>query len=71
MCQRFNALPEAGGVLDQDSVTMKEMQVLGNVYSATERMFNAGQEVNKKLTVNDRHLLKWLDDLGLLGGIGG
>lgn len=70
MCQEFHTLPDAGGVHDQDSVMMFRMRTLASVYGSVSRLFNLGPRANKELTTAERHMLKWLDDLGVLGGIG-
>lgn len=48
------------------------MTTLKTIHKLTAKYYSLkGDEVNKALTVPERHALKRLDELGLLGGIDG
>ena len=64
-CERWSALPDAGGVMDQDAMLMHRMAALSNVYAAVVRARNAqGKEIHQ-LTRQERRILKWLMDEAL------
>ena len=66
-CEKYNSLPEAGGVLDQPFALMDKMTVLSNVYGAMSRWHNAGETAIHSLTDGERRILKSLIDMGLMG----
>ena len=67
MSQGFNnALPDAGGLLDQDYGLITRMRGLGNIYQTVERSKGLyGKEIHS-LTTNERRIIKWLLDEGLM-----
>jgi len=66
-CQRWGALPEAGGIYDQSDTQMHRMSVLDNVHRAVykkQSIINPHDIHN--LTESDRRILKWLIDEGII-----
>lgn len=45
------------------------MSALSHIYHTAERYYSLGSRVNTALSVGERHLLKWLDDMGMLYGL--
>lgn len=68
-CERYpGSLPDAGGLLDQEWRVMYRMRMAQNIYNTMTRLRSAiGKQIHQ-LTDNDRAILKWLKDLGLLYG---
>jgi len=66
-CGRYpGALPDAGGILDQDWRLMYRARVALNVYNAMSRLRGAiGKQIHQ-LTDNERDILGWLQKLELL-----
>lgn len=60
-CTRFNALPEQGGLLDQDASLMKRMGLLGNIYEATKRVRGLKGEAIHQMDPDDGRLLAWVE----------
>lgn len=66
MCQKWNTLPEAGGMLDQDARTMKQMSGVLAVHNALTRWRTLiGKQIHQ-LTEGERQILRMLKDLGLI-----
>ena len=65
-CERYKALPDPGGILDQDAGQLARMAVLSNVYSALTKLRNAHGEQIHSLTESERAILKMLVDLELI-----
>ena len=65
-CSQYNALPESGGVMDQDYQTFARMQVLLNVHGAVTRLRSSKGEEIHNLSRADRRILKMLKDQDLL-----
>lgn len=65
-CERWGCLPEIGGYLNQDYRTMRLMTSLSNVYYAISKLRNLRGEKIHTLTENDRKILKYLVDMGLI-----
>ena len=65
-CERWGALPDAGGILDQDYATMHRMTVLSNVYNAMSRLRNAKGAQIHNLSQSERRIIKSLMDEGLI-----
>jgi len=63
-CQAYHALPDAGGLLDQDWQTVYGMRVLANIYYAVSHFANAVGDQIHSLTVDERRLIRWLRDNG-------
>lgn len=66
MCERWNSLPETGGLYDQDYVTLHLATALSNIYNTISRLRNMHGEQIHSLSDNDRKMLKWLMDEGLI-----
>jgi len=67
-----NHLPADGGVLEQDAGLMARMATLRNTHRLVTKYYSLkGVEINTRLSPSERVALKELDELGLLGGIGG
>ena len=65
-CEKYHALPDAGGLFDQDYFRMMRMSVLANVHNAYARLRNMVGEQIHSLSEGDRRVLRSLRDLGLL-----
>ena len=66
MSQRFSALPEDGGLYEQDAGLLTRMSVLDNVYRAVVRLRNMQGAQIHQLTVQERKMLAWLRDEGMI-----
>ena len=55
-------LPESGGYYDQDAHTMKQMNVLMNVYRVIERLHNLHGAAIHQLTEAERAVIRELMD---------
>jgi len=65
-CQRWGGLPDAGGIYDQDALTLYRMSSLSNVYDTVKKVRSmVGKEIHK-MTLRDRRLIKYLRDEGLM-----
>ena len=65
MCQRFSAMPEPGGLLDQDAGLMGRMTTMGNVYETVQRVRGLkGAEIHN-MAPSDGRLLAWLEEMGV------
>lgn len=65
-CNRWRCAPSAGGYFDQDYFLMQRMGYFTSIYNALTKLRNSrGKEIHR-LTENERMILKWLVDLGLL-----
>ena len=58
-------LPDAGGVLDQDYITMQRMASLRNIYNAISRYSNALGEDIHRLSTGERRILRMVLDMGI------
>jgi hypothetical protein len=65
-CERWNCLPDAGGYLDQDFVTVTRMTALSNVYNAVVRIKSLTGKNIHKLTDSERRILRVLKDEGII-----
>ena len=65
-CSRYHSLPAAGGVLDQDAITLKRMQSLANVYDAVSHYVNSSGVEIHSLTEGERRVLRQLKDAKLM-----
>lgn len=64
-CQRFNALPDAGALLEQDAGLLARMTLLGSIYEAVERVRGlVGKEIHN-MRPSDGRLLMWLEKQGI------
>jgi len=65
-CERWNALPEAGGLFDQDAKLMTRMTALSNIYATVARYRSlVGREIHS-LKGSERRLLGMLHDEGMI-----
>lgn len=64
--ERWHALPERGGLLDQDYVLMDRMSALSNVYRTVARLRNLKGEQIHSLTGGERAIIRILLDNELL-----
>jgi hypothetical protein len=65
MCERWQTLPDAGGVYEQDHQTMTRMIVLSNVYNAVIAWRAHGGERIHYLPEQVRLILRRLQDDGI------
>jgi hypothetical protein len=65
MCERWQSLPEAGGVYDQDQQLISRMIVLSNVYNAVTAWRTHGGEKIHYLSEQTRTILRRLQDEGI------
>lgn len=64
-CERYNCLPDAGGMHDQDYALIYRMNTLNNVYNTAQRVANMkGAEIHK-LTQSELRLIAFLRKEGL------
>lgn len=66
MAHNYSALPDAGGLYDQDARTMNYMSTLGSVYHAVKRIRGAKGEAIHNLSDDDRATWQKLIDLGVM-----
>ena len=67
-CERWNALPETGGMLDQDWRLIVRMNTTQNVYNTMSHLRNLKGDQIHSLTSGERKILTYLRDEGLLYG---
>lgn len=65
MCMRYDALPEPGGLFDQDAGLMGRMSVLGSVYDTVQRVRGLVGDRIHDMRPDDGRLLVWLDEIGV------
>lgn len=65
-CNRWNCLPEAGGLLDQDWSLITRMNAAQNVYNVVSKLRNMKGAQIHALTDGDRRILRYLKDIGVL-----
>jgi hypothetical protein len=58
-------LPEAGGVLEQDYITMRRMTVLKNVYQVVSRMASLQGARIHTMSQDERRMVRYLRDVGV------
>ena len=66
--KKWGALPEGGGMMDQDYGLMQRMNAVDNIYSTLARLQNMQGAQIHNLTDAERRLLGTLKDMGLLYG---
>lgn len=65
MCQRYGALPEPGGLFEQDAGLLERMAVLGSTYDAVTHMRSLkGPEIHNMNPSAGRVIL-WLEKQGV------
>jgi len=67
-CKSWNALPEAGGMMDQDARLMYRMGVLERIYKTIARYRSMRGEQIHTLTDGERDILRWLIKIGAWNG---
>ena len=65
MCMRYGALPEPGGLLDQDAGTRGRMSLLGNTYDTVQRVRGLVGDKIHDMRPEDGRLLVWLENNGI------
>lgn len=65
-CERWNTLPEAGGLYVQDARTLFEMNATLSIYNAIFRIKTLKGKNIHQLTDNERKILRMLMDNKLL-----
>ena len=65
-CERWNTLPDDGGLYKQDYQTLLRMSFTQNVYNAIVRVKALTGENIHQLTDNERKILKMLMDNGFM-----
>ena len=65
-CEQWNALPENGGLYQQDHKTIRRMTALTNIYNLVTRVRNMKGAQIHNLTTSERRILRALRDEGLL-----
>ena len=65
-CERWHALPAAGGMLDQEYKLMRSMTACVNVYNAVSHLRSAHGEQIHSLSDGEREILGSLVRMGLL-----
>jgi hypothetical protein len=68
LCERYNALPDGGGLLDQDAGLMTRMGAANNVYRALHHYRTAVGKQSHSLTDGERDIVKMLMDRKLIYG---
>ena len=59
-------------MLDQSAETIYHMRALDNIHRVVSKFRGlTGEAINTGLTTNERLLLAWLRDIGMLGGLRG
>jgi hypothetical protein len=61
-CQRWNALPDDGGVYAQEWILVYRMNVFTNIYDTIMRVSNMYGEQIHQLTTGERRIIRWLRD---------
>lgn len=65
MSQRYGALPEPGGLLEQDAMLLERMTTLGTVYESVSHMRSLkGPEIHNMSPAAGR-VIMWLEAQGI------
>ena len=65
-CKRYNALPCAGGIYDQDDTLMYRMGVLDDIHRTVMKITNSvGAEIHQ-LSTSERIMWRWLMEAGFM-----
>lgn len=67
-CEKWKALPGAGGVLDQEYQVMRRITAMLNIYDAVTRLRGMRGAQIHGLTDNERVIIRYLLDNGMLNG---
>ncbi len=57
---------DAGGYYEQDYALMHRMNICSNVYNAVQHWYALEGKAIHSLSENERMILRWLKDLGLM-----
>ena len=66
LCERWVALPDEGGIYDQDAQLISRMTAASNVYKTIVRIGNLHGEQIHNLSNQERDLLNDLRNMGLM-----
>lgn len=66
MSRKYSALPEAGGVMDQEYAMLHRMDIVSNVHDSLTRLRSFKGDAIHGMSAGDRRLIKSLRDLGLI-----
>lgn len=66
MSRAYSALPESGGVLEQEYAMMHRMGVVSSVYDVLSRMRNYKGKQIHSLSISERRIIKSLRDMKLI-----
>ena len=66
MCQKWNTLPDAGGMYEQDARMMKTMSGVLSVYNTMQRWRTLTGKQIHQLSDGERRILRTLKDMGLI-----
>ena len=64
-CQQWGALPDAGGMNDQDYKRLQGMSVSLNIYNTISYMKNLKGSDIHRLSDSQRRMIRWLLDQGI------
>jgi len=65
-CQRYHALPDAGGYYDQEWQLMDKMSRLDNIYSTVARVRNMHGKQIHGMTATERRVMRYLKYEGMV-----
>lgn len=60
LCRKWNSLPEAGAVYDQDYGTITRMSAVLNVYDTVSKLRRAKGDQIHQLSASQLRLIEWL-----------
>ena len=66
MSKKYGALPEAGGVMDQEYAMLHRMDIVSNIHDAISRLRGFKGDAIHGMSTGDRRLIKSLRDMGLV-----
>lgn len=66
MTQNYHALPDAGGLYEQDARMMNHMSTLGNIYHTVKRIRGARGEDIHRLSDSDLDMWDRLSKMGVM-----
>ena len=66
MSRKYSALPNAGGVLDQEYAMLHQMDVVSNVHDALSRFRGYKGKAIHSMSISERRLIRSLRDMDLI-----
>ena len=66
MSRKYSALPNAGGVLDQEYAMLHQMDVVSNVHDALSRFRGYKGKAIHDMSISERRLIRSLRDMDLI-----